>query len=337
MRRVSHVSRDGLCRPCLQIIRTDDPQWVFNPAPGRPVQLALILQGVRLPMASSLLLPANRKDKRLRETLGDVVPAKQKWQWLAQKPAPQALSPHLVDPAQTVLFEVRRDWRCITVGGLDQLPALTPAAGALVEEFNQQARLRGWNPASRNSGTKTLRILLAWIGADAPIREADIKALSGRPGTTVRRVLQFLGERGMVIPDPARQGTAVQRTVQQRIQALPETIAAELRQWVKVARGEGRRAHRELPFSTIRSYLNCFYPVLTAWSERVTSGPAARRPGPARPPPASCAAAWPRRPGRRGGSLRRSEVYPLVFRQYYRDPCQMRVVVRPCLVAHSSA
>jgi integrase len=40
---------------------------------------------------------------------------------------------------------------------------------------------------------------------------------------------------------------------------------------VKVARGEGRRAHRELPFSTIRSYLNCFYPVLTAWSERITS------------------------------------------------------------------
>ena len=64
-----------------------------------------------------------------------------------------------------------------------------------------------------------------------------------------------------------RQGTAVQ----QRIQALPETIAGELRQWVKVARGEGRRAHRELPFSTIRSYLNCFYPVLTAWSKRITS------------------------------------------------------------------
>jgi len=84
-------------------------------------------------------------------------------------------------------------------------------------------------------------------------------------------MLQFLDERGMIIPDPARQGTAVQRTVQQRIQTLPETIAGELRQWVKVTRGEGRRAHRELPFSTIRSYLNCFYPVLTAWSERVTS------------------------------------------------------------------
>ena len=75
----------------------------------------------------------------------------------------------------------------------------------------------------------------------------------------------------MVIPDPARQGTAVQRTIQQRIQALPDAIAGELRQWVQVVRGEGRREHRELPFATIRSYLNCFYPVLAAWTERITS------------------------------------------------------------------
>ena len=75
----------------------------------------------------------------------------------------------------------------------------------------------------------------------------------------------------MVIPDPARQGTAVQRTIQQRIQALPEGIAGELLQWVKVVRGEGRRAHRELPFATVRSYLNCFYPVLADWSQHITS------------------------------------------------------------------
>ena len=141
----------------------------------------------------------------------------------------------------------------------------------MVEELDRQARLRGWNKASRNNGTKTLRILLAWIGASAPIPEADIRALSSRPGTTIRRVLQFLDQRGMVIPDPARQGTAVQRTIQHRIQALPQGIGGELLQWVKVVRGEGRRAHRELPFATIRSYLNCLYPVLAAWSQHITS------------------------------------------------------------------
>lgn len=269
--RVSHVSRDGLCRPCLLIIRSQDPGWVLNPVPGRPLQLGFLLPGVRLPRASSLLLPANRKDKLLRETPGDVVAPKEKWQWLARQRPVQPISPHLVDPAQLVLFDARRDWSCLTAGALDQLPSLTPAAAAMVGEFDRQARVRGWNKASRNNGTKTLRILLAWIGADAPLQEPDIRALSGRPGTTIRRVLQFLGDRGMVTPDPARQGTAVQRTIQQHIQALPEGIACELRQWVKVVRGEGRRARRELPFSTIRSYLNCFHPVLAGWSQYITS------------------------------------------------------------------
>ena len=36
-------------------------------------------------------------------------------------------------------------------------------------------------------------------------------------------------------------------------------------------RGQGRREHQELPFTTIRSYLNCFYPVLIIWADRVTS------------------------------------------------------------------
>ena len=267
----NHVSRDGLCRSCLQILRADDPQWVFNPVPGRPVQLGFLLPGVRLARAVPLLLPANRKNKVVQETLDDVAPAKKKWRWLAQPQPAQPVSPHLIDPEQTILFEARRDWSCLTVGSLDQLPALTPAAEALVKDLKQHARARGWNKASLNNGAKTLRILLAWVGTDAPVHEADIRALSGRPGTTIRRVLQFLDERGMVTPDPARQGTAVQRTIHQRLQALPEPIADELHRWVKVVRGEGRREHRELPFSTIRSYLNCFYPVLVAWTDHITS------------------------------------------------------------------
>ena len=75
----------------------------------------------------------------------------------------------------------------------------------------------------------------------------------------------------MVIPDPARQGTAVERTINHHIDALPDGIAGEVRQWVKVVRGQGRRAHQELPFSSVRSYLNCFCPVLAEWSQHVTS------------------------------------------------------------------
>ena len=62
--RVTHVSRDGLCRPCLLVVRDEDPGWILRPEPGRPLQLGFLLPGVRLPRASSLILPANRKDKQ---------------------------------------------------------------------------------------------------------------------------------------------------------------------------------------------------------------------------------------------------------------------------------
>ncbi|WP_204080158.1 hypothetical protein [Mycobacterium riyadhense] len=82
---------------------------------------------------------------------------------------------------------------------------------------------------------------------------------------------EFLDTYGMVVPDPARHGEAAQRAVDQRIAALPDPIAIELRCWIRVLRGEGRHPHPEFPFATIRSYLNCLRPALAAWTEQVTS------------------------------------------------------------------
>lgn len=265
--RVTHVDRDGLCRPCLMSIRDEDPGWILRPQPGRPLQLGFLLPGVRLSRASSLTLPANRKDKQ--EPAG-IAACRQVIQPRQPRPA-QPVSPHLVDPAQGVLFDVRRDWSFLNIGELGQLPALTPAASALAGELDRHARACGMDNGPRNNATKTLRILLAWLGADAPVHEADVRALSARPSTAIRRVLQFLDDRGMIIPDSARQGTAVERTINQHIDALPGVIAGEVRQWVKVIRGQGRRAHQELPFSSVRSYLNCFCPVLAEWGQHVTS------------------------------------------------------------------
>ncbi|MGH3122109.1 MAG: hypothetical protein ACRDND_13935, partial [Streptosporangiaceae bacterium] len=265
--RVTHVDRDGLCRPCLMSIRDEDPGWILRPQPGQPLQLGFLLPGVRLPRASSLTLPANRKDK---QAPSGIAACRQVIQPRRPQP-PQPVSPHLADPAQGVLFDARRDWSFLNTGELDQLPALTPAAGALVDELDRHARSCGMGTGPRNNATKTLRILLAWLGADAPVHEADVRALSSRPSTAIRRVLQFLDDRGMIIPDPDRQGTSVERTINQHIDALPGGIAGEVRQWVKVVRGEGRRAHRELPFSSVRSYLNCFHPVLAEWGLHVTS------------------------------------------------------------------
>jgi hypothetical protein len=100
------------------------------------------------------------------------------------------------------LFDARRDWSFLNAGELDRLPALTLAASALVDELDRHARACGMDNGPRNNATKTLRILLAWLGADAPVHEADVRALSSRPSTAIRRVLQFLDDRGMIIPDP---------------------------------------------------------------------------------------------------------------------------------------
>jgi site-specific recombinase XerC len=263
-----------LCRACTLGLRRDDPGWVLKRRPGQPVQLAFILPRLRGLRAIPLLLPAHRKNPDLtaEHHLGDAAVAPQRWQWLAPRPVgrPQ-VSAHLVDPAQGTLFDVRRDWSCLTVGELDQLPALTAAATRLLDALTRHARDRGWTNASRNSAERTLRILIAWVGADAPIHEADIRALAGRRATTIRRVLQFLTQHDMVIPDPARRGEAAERAVEQRIAALPDPIAQEIRRWVLVLRGQGRRSHRQFPFTTIRSYLNCLLPVLDSWATRVTS------------------------------------------------------------------
>ncbi|WP_300605871.1 hypothetical protein [Trebonia sp.] len=264
---MTHVDRDGLCRPCLMTVRVEDPGWLANPRPGRPLQLGFLLPGLRLSRASSLTLPANCKDKQVPSGIAAC-------RRVIQPRRPQLaqpVSPHLVDPAQGVLFDARRDWSFLNAGELDQLPALTPAASALVGELDRHARSCGMGTGPRNNATKTLRILLAWLGAGAPVHEADVRALSSRPSTATRRVLQFLDDRGMIIPDPDRQGTSVERTINQHIDALPDVIAGEVRQWVRVIRGQGRRAHQELPFSSVRSYLNCFHPVLAEWGQHVTS------------------------------------------------------------------
>lgn len=114
--------------------------------------------------------------------------------------------------------------------------------------------------------------MLAWIGADAPIREADISGIAAdRPGTSARRMIQFLASRDMLIRDPAREAGIHELAIERRLNGLPAGIAGELRRWVLVLRGEGRRLHDPMAFETIRKYLGYLYPVLTDWSGRAGS------------------------------------------------------------------
>jgi hypothetical protein len=174
----------------------------------------------------------------------------------ARRSPQQPVSPHLLNPAQCVLLEARRDWSCISVGSLEYLPSLTPSAQALPDDFQRCARGRHWDEQLRRLAARSLRIVLAWVGADAPLHEADIRSLpTDRPGTNARRVVQFLAERALLIPDPDRQVDPHERAIEHRMQTLTDGIAEELRRWVHVLRGEGHRPH----------HLGYAYPVLQLW------------------------------------------------------------------------
>jgi hypothetical protein len=247
---------DGLCRACCLHIAHHGPEtqaqtWIQLWFGGELAPRLVIRSG----------------------TLGYAAPHhKARQQAAATRPTAPPVSPHLVNPAQATLFDARRDWSCVTVGQLDRLPSLTPTAQALLDEFGHHGAEQGWDEQVRRLATRSLRIVLAWVGADAPIHEADVRSLpADRPGTSARRILQFLAQRGLVIPDPDRQVDIHERAVEQRIQTLREPIAAELRRWVLVLRGDGRRAHPAMPFETIRKYLGYLHPVLTGWAGRGTS------------------------------------------------------------------
>ncbi|WP_284741773.1 hypothetical protein [Amycolatopsis sp. RTGN1] len=254
-RTKSPVRADGLCRGCSVHIAEHGPD-----ATGQ--------RGTQLWFGGQFAL----KLRHRAGYLGADLPGYRARRRTAADRPQARLSPHLVDPRQDELFEVRRDWSCIAAGSLDQLPALAPSAKALMTELDRYARSRHWEDALRGLVARSLRIVLAWIGADAPIHEADVRSLpSDRPGTNARRAVEFLASRAMLIPDPDRRVGTHERVLEQRIQALPAGLADELRRWAQVLRGEGRRPHPARSFETIRKYLGYAYPVLQHWSNEYDS------------------------------------------------------------------
>lgn len=124
----------------------------------------------------------------------------------------------------------------------------------------------------RASTTRAMRVLLSWLGVSAPIPEADVRALgSARAGVKVRRLLSFLAGRGLLKPAPDSHLHPLELAVARRIGQLPGPMAAELRRWVAVMRGQGRREHRAASFRTIYNYLGYALLVLDSWQQRVTS------------------------------------------------------------------
>lgn len=189
--------------------------------------------------------------------------------------APCALFAQPTLPGQQLLFGMRRDWSPLV--DIDRrsghLPELSATAWQLVSDFDRMMREQHWTKMARWMNRRTLTILVSWLGADAPILESDVYDLA-RAGVNLaaKRVCQFLKGRGLLIEDPTLHQDRDQRWINQALAALPPMITNELRTWVSVLRGEGRREHEAISYWAIRRYLFALRPVLDQWiAENITS------------------------------------------------------------------
>jgi len=81
------------------------------------------------------------------------------------------------------------------------LPALTPEAQALIQEFVAQGRDRVSGPRARTNESphvRVLRVLFSWLGALAPILQYDVRAVAAQTGAGYRRELVFLAEHDLL-------------------------------------------------------------------------------------------------------------------------------------------
>jgi hypothetical protein len=112
--------------------------------------------------------------------------------------AARPVSEHLALPGQLELFHLPRDRT-----RLDErrLPALAPAARILLNGFVAHIKSRGWDAGRMNGSIHTLRVLLAHLGADAPLPEEDVRLIARRKHFHGARVINYLRLTGRLTPD----------------------------------------------------------------------------------------------------------------------------------------
>lgn len=169
---------------------------------------------------------------------------------------------------QEPLFTLRRDWSPVLARLRRRPPGeppLTEAARQLVEEF-VQLRRDGQSPDYRKN-SRTLTTLVYWLGAETDIFERDVHDLAQLdPNLAAKPVCQFLRIRGLLVEDPELHRDADQVWIETTLAAMPEPVATEVRTWVAVLRGQGRRQGSARGYDGIRRYLVALQPTLAAWT-----------------------------------------------------------------------
>ncbi|MET9382966.1 hypothetical protein ABZY09_18315 [Streptomyces sp. NPDC002928] len=169
-------------------------------------------------------------------------------------------SEHLIDPAQLELFPApERNWTAIRDPGLLNI---SREAQEIVDEL---ARAQSWTDATRKQSLRTLRVLLGWLGPRVPVLERDVYRVGGMtPYYNAVRVAGFLQTKGLLVADSQTMG-ADEASVRRWTAQAPTQFQADLRAWVAVLRGNGKRPSPAMPWNTIRGYMLHVAAVLDSW------------------------------------------------------------------------
>ncbi|GGZ94944.1 hypothetical protein GCM10010371_63510 [Streptomyces subrutilus] len=184
---------------------------------------------------------------------------------LARARAADELQPseHVLNPAQLELFPApTRDWSRLNTA---TPPALTTAAADLVADFFAYMRGRGWNINFFRGSIRTLRILTGHLGADAPIRECDIRALVST-GIHVQgaRLINYLRLRGLLEAQPPRD-LSVARARRSASTISSPAFAAAVHTFIDVLLGQGSTPSRPRSSKTIENYVATVLDTIETW------------------------------------------------------------------------
>ncbi|MER5669458.1 hypothetical protein [Streptomyces mirabilis] len=239
--------RDDHCRRCVLTVAETDYD----------------LDGIRLDGGDQLwfggpLAPRSREGglyvrRRLQRKRREAIHASQ---------AARPVSEHLALPGQLELFHRPRDWT-----RLDErhLPALTPDARLLLNGFVTHIKSRSWDTRRMSGSIRTLRVLLAHLGADAPLLEEDVRLIARRKHFHGARAINYLRVSGRLAPD--RHAYAALARARHLADTAPAPFRGPLNRWIDVLCGTAQRPSWPLAASTVCSYLRLAAPALRTWYE----------------------------------------------------------------------
>ncbi|WP_333738538.1 hypothetical protein [Streptomyces sp. IBSBF 2806] len=185
-------------------------------------------------------------------------------QILAAARAARPTTPHPADPAQLAIFdEPPRAWDRLDPG--DEY-ALALDSQDLLHAFADYLRSHDVDPRRAGTGSlRTLRILLAHLGARAPLRERDVTAIAALSGHhNGRRVIHFLRDRELLEATPRRDAELTR--ARRLADSLPAPFDDSVHLWIDVLLGLGSRPSPALACATIYVYVVHIAPVLNGWA-----------------------------------------------------------------------